>query len=508
MDTPLIEVVNLNKSFSGVQVLFNVNFKVRRNEIHCLVGENGAGKSTLMKILSGVYPYHEYTGEIKIEGKPVKFHNIYDSEKEGIAIIYQELSLVPELTVYENIFLGHEITNGISIDVSREIIESKKLLEMVKGESISPMAKVKELSISLQQIVEIAKALSKNPKVLILDEPTSSLSETESENLLNLLLELKRKGMTIILISHRLKEVLKVADSITVLRDGHTVKYIERESKEFNENSIIKYMVGREIKEIYPPRIREEYNDVYLEVKNLNVIRPDTGKKILSNINLFVKKGEVVGIFGLIGAGRTELALSIFGNPYGFIVNGEIYLKGKKVKISSTEEAIRHGIFYLTEDRKEKGLILIESIRKNITLPRLDKISANGIIDEQKEIVVASEFLNKLRIKARHVNVRVSTLSGGTQQKVLVSKSLFSEPDIFIMDEPTRGIDVGAKFDIYNLIRELSREGKAIMLISSELPEILGLSDRIYVMGKGRITKEFTSVENLTQEEIMKYAID
>lgn len=507
-DTPLIEVINVNKSFSGVQVLFDVNLKVKRNEIHCIVGENGAGKSTLMKILSGVYPFYEYTGEIRIEGNPAKFHNIFESEKAGISIIYQELSVVPNLTVYENIFLGHEIRKGLTVDVQKEIEESVKLLKMIKADKISPLVKVNELSISLQQLVEISKALSKSPKLLILDEPTSSLSETESENLLDLLIELKRQGMTIILISHRLKEVLKVADSITVLRDGHTVGYFEKDKNEFDENAIIKYMVGREIKDIYPPRkTLNQFSEIVLEAKNLNAIEPITGKKILQNINFYVRKGEVVGFFGLIGAGRTELGLCIFGNPYRYHVSGDIYLKGKKTKITSTEDAIKKGIFYLTEDRKEKGLIMIESIRKNISLPRLDKIISNRVIDEQKETSIANEYISKLRIKARHANVKVSTLSGGTQQKVLVSKSLFAEPEIFIMDEPTRGIDVGAKFDIYNLIRELANEGKSVILISSELPEILGLSDRIYVMGKGRITREFTAKE-ATQEEIMKYAID
>ncbi|NPV88741.1 sugar ABC transporter ATP-binding protein [Coprothermobacteraceae bacterium] len=507
MDTPLVEVVNLNKAFSGVQVLFDVNFRVKKNEIHCLVGENGAGKSTLMKILSGVYPAGEYEGEIRIEGRPVVFHSIEDSERAGIAIIYQELSLVPEMTVFENVFLGHELRKGLTVDVAGEIAETERLLSLVKGESISPTSRVKELSVSLQQLVEITKALSRNPRVLILDEPTSALSEEESSNLLKLLLDLKKQGMTIILISHRLREVLQVADSITVLRDGRTVAYFDRSVQDVTEAEIIRHMVGREIKDLYPPRLSVPSEEIGLELRGWSAVHPRTGRYLARDINIKVRKGEVVGLFGLVGAGRTELALSIFGNPYGYIVSGQVLVNGKPTKFASPEDAIRQGVFYLTEDRKERGLILIQTIAQNTTLSNLEGVTSGLVVDDHKELQVTNSFITRLNIKARHAKVRVSTLSGGTQQKVLVARGLFAVPDVLIMDEPTRGIDVGAKYEIYGLIRELAREGKAILLISSELPEILGLSDRIYVMGRGRITGELSAAE-ATQEKIMALAID
>ncbi|MBE3592007.1 MAG: sugar ABC transporter ATP-binding protein [Thermoanaerobacter sp.] len=506
MGTPLIELVNVSKSFSGVQVLFDVNFKVQPNEIHCLVGENGAGKSTLMKILSGVYPYDEYEGEIRLEGYPVKFFGIKDSEKAGISIIHQDLSLVPEMTVYENIFLGNEIKKGNVIDVFEEIQRARELLSKVKGENINPTSKAKDLSVSMQQLVEIAKALSKNPKVLILDEPTSALSEAESENLLLLLKELKQQGVTIILISHRLKEVLQVADSITVLRDGRTVAYFDCKSEEVDEKKIINYMVGREITNLYPPQETKPSEEVALEVKNWSAIDHKTGRYLVKDVNLNIKKGEIVGLFGLVGAGRTELGLSLFGNPYRYLIRGEIILRGKKVHFKKPGDAIKHGMLYLTEDRKEKGLILINTIRENVTLSNLKALAKGLVVDETEEIAVAQDFQRKLNIKARNVEVKVSTLSGGNQQKVLVAKALFTEPEIIILDEPTRGIDVGAKYEIYMLMRQLASEGKAILLISSELPEILGMSDRIYVMSKGRITGELKA-EEANQENVMAYAV-
>ncbi|EIV99320.1 monosaccharide ABC transporter ATP-binding protein, CUT2 family [Thermoanaerobacter thermohydrosulfuricus] len=506
MGTPLIELVNVSKSFSGVQVLFGVNFKVQPREIHCLVGENGAGKSTLMKILSGVYPYGEYEGEIRLEGYPVRFFSIKDSEKAGISIIHQELSLVPEMTVYENIFLGNEIKKGSIVDTFEEIERARQLLLKVKGENINPTVKAKDLSVSMQQLVEIAKALSKNPKVLILDEPTSALSETESENLLILLKGLKEQGVTIILISHRLKEVLKVADSITVLRDGQTVAYFNCKTEEVDEKKIIKHMVGREITNLYPMPIAEPLDEPIMETKNWNVVEPNTGRYLVKDANIVLKKGEIVGLFGLVGAGRTEFGLSLFGNPYGYIISGDIILKGRKVKFKTPEDAIKQGVLYLTEDRKEKGLILINSIKENISLANLKALKKGITVDEAKEIEIAQGFQKRLNIKARNVEVNVSTLSGGTQQKVLVAKGLFAEPDVIILDEPTRGIDVGAKYEIYTLIRELASEGKAILLISSELPEILGMSDRIYIMSKGKITGELKS-EEANQEIVMAYAV-
>jgi putative multiple sugar transport system ATP-binding protein len=415
--------------------------------------------------------------------------------------------MVPEMTVYENIFLGNEIKKGTVVDTEAEIQRSIEVLKAVRADYIRPSSKVKELSVSMQQLVEIAKALSKNPKALILDEPTSALSEVESENLLNLLTELKKQGVTIILISHRLKEVMQVADAITVLRDGHTVAYFDRAKEDVDEATIIKHMVGREITNLYPPKIAEPTDEIVFEVKNWNAIDPKTGRYLVKDANLYVKKGEIVGLFGLIGAGRTELGLSIFGNPYKYTVQGEMYLHGKPVHFRSPTEAIRNGVFYLTEDRKERGLILIDSIRKNISLANLVAVSHGSILDDAREIDVAENFVQNLSIKTRNVEEKVLTLSGGTQQKVLVAKGLFTEPEVLILDEPTRGIDVGAKYEIYTLIRQLAKEGKAILLISSELPEILGMSDRIYVMGRGRITGELPA-DKADQETVMTYAID
>lgn len=503
----LVEVVHLNKFFSDVQVLFDLHFSVKKQEIHCLVGENGAGKSTLMKILSGVYPYGSYEGDIIFNGKPLKVRDVKESENAGIAIIHQELSLVPEMTVYENIFLGHEITKGWKIDAVSEIDSAKRLLKEIKAEHISPTDKVKELSVSKQQLVEIAKALSRQPKLLILDEPTSSLSETESENLLNLLKLLKKQGMTIILITHRLKEVIHIADTITVLRDGRSVASFSNDVKKVDEKLIIRHMVGRDIQNLYPPRRELKKGECIFEVRNWYVREPYLQRTLLSDINLKLNRGEIVGLFGLVGAGRTEFGLSLFGNYPGYDIQGKLILHGKEMHFLSPKDALRHKFLYLTEDRKEKGLILIHSIRENITLSNLKEIHSLGWIDQSKELNVVNDYKTTLNIKTRSVEAKVSSLSGGNQQKVLLAKGLFAKPDVIILDEPTRGVDVGAKYEIYRLMQDLKSEGKAILLVSSELPEIIGMSDRMYVMAKGRITAEL-SRDEMSQETIMSYAVN
>jgi len=495
---------NITKEFPGVKALNDVSFRVAEGEIHCLVGENGAGKSTLMKVLSGVYPYGDYSGEILFDGEPVRFRSIADSEKVGIAIIYQELALVPEMTVYENIFLGHEIHNGIQVDWNETIKESALMLKKV-GLAVNPAVKVKELGVGKQQLVEIAKTLSRHVKLLILDEPTSALNETDSENLLQLLRELKNQGVTCVLISHKLKEVISIADTITVLRDGQTIVTLDAREGRVSENVLIKHMVGREINNIYPPRERQPHTETVLEVQGWNAYDPSLGRNILKDINFNVKKGEIVGFAGLMGSGRTELALSIFGNPDHYRLSGEMYVQGKKVRFRSPADAIHSGVAYVTEDRKSDGLILIQDVKQNITLANLGEISNRGIVDANAEIKVANEYKTSLNIKTPSVEQLVLNLSGGNQQKVSVGKWLFVKPDVLILDEPTRGIDVGAKYEIYTIMNRLVEQGMSIIMISSELPEILGMSDRIYVVSSGRIAGELP-ISEATQETIMHMA--
>ncbi|MEW6179780.1 MAG: sugar ABC transporter ATP-binding protein [Chloroflexota bacterium] len=506
MGNPLLEMRNITKEFPGVRALDNVSFIVKEGEIHCLVGENGAGKSTLMKILSGVYPYGEYEGEILINGEIKRFTTIRDSENAGIAIIYQELALVPEMTVYENIFLGNEIRNGFVIDWNETIKKSVNVLQKVKL-NINPQIKVKDLGVGKQQLVEIAKALSRNARILILDEPTSALNEVDSQNLLNLLRDLKEQGVTCILITHKLKEVIDIADTVTVLRDGKTICTLDAKKGEVNEGVLIKNMVGREINNIYPKRTTRPSDEVVFEIKNWTVYDPNIGRTILHDVNLNLKRGEIVGIAGLMGSGRTELALSIFGNPLGYHVNGEVIVHGKKRRFHHPREAISAGIAYLTEDRKTKGLILMQDVKQNISLANLGEISIRGVVDSNAEVKVALEFKERLNIKTPTVEQKTMNLSGGNQQKVCLGKWLFVKPDILILDEPTRGIDVGAKFEIYSIMNRLVEEGKSIIMISSELPEILGMSDRVYVVSAGRIAGEL-SVEEASQEIIMDLATD
>ena len=504
MSEYILEMNNISKTFPGVKALDEVSFKVKKGEIHCLVGENGAGKSTLMKVLSGVYPHGDYEGDIVFNGQVQKYSGISDSEKAGIAIIYQELALVPELTVYENIFLGHEIKKGRLIDWNETILKSKELLNKVKL-NVDPSSKVKEHGVGKRQLIEIAKALSKEVKLLILDEPTAALNEDDSENLLTLLKELKSHGVTSIMISHKLKEVIAIADTVTVLRDGKTICSKSNEDEPISEPFIIKNMVGRDIDNIYPKREEHNIGEVIFEVKNWNAFDYKQGRDILKNIDFDVREGEVVGIAGLMGAGRTEFAHSVFGNISNYKLSGEIKFLGKAVQLRNPYDAIKAGIAYVSEDRKGDGLILIDDIKQNITLANLKKFSPNGLINKNEEVKIASWYKDSMNIKAPSIEQKVGNLSGGNQQKVSFAKWLFVSPKLLILDEPTRGIDVGAKYEIYTIINDLISKGLSIIMISSELPEILGMCDRIYVMAEGKMTGVLSS-EEANQEIIMQMA--
>ncbi len=504
MSKYILEMNNITKEFPSVKALSDVSFKVARGEIHCLVGENGAGKSTLMKVLSGVYPYGSYSGDISFDGVVQKFSTISDSKKTGIAIIYQELSLFPELSVFENIFIGHEIKSGITVNWNETIVKATKLLEKVKL-NVNPTTQIKELGVGKQQLVEIAKALSKEVKLLILDEPTAALNEDDSDNLLLLLNELRNQGITCIMISHKLKEVISIADTVTVIRDGKTVCSLDASKGEASERVIIKNMVGREIEQIYPKRNIEIFGDKVLEVENWNAYDSKFGRKLLYDVHFNVRKGEIIGIAGLMGSGRTELALSIFGNPRKYKLAGNLLIHNEKKSLQHPKDAIKAGIAYVTEDRKGDGLILIQDIKQNISIANLSALSASGVIQQNEEIKIANEYKKLMNIKAPSIEQIVGNLSGGNQQKVSLGKWLFTHPDILILDEPTRGIDVGAKLEIYNFMNKLVEQGMSIIMISSELPEILGMSDRVYVMAEGRITGEL-SKEEATQEKVMELA--
>ncbi|MFP4344699.1 MAG: ATP-binding cassette domain-containing protein [Anaerolineales bacterium] len=507
MSTPILEMRNITKTFPGVKALDDVTFSVARGEIHGLVGENGAGKSTLMKVLSGVYPYGNYSGEIIFKGERKRFDSISESQEAGIAIIYQELALISEMTVYENIFLGQEISKGIVVDWNETIKRTDELLRRV-GLDVNPSLKVRDLGVGKQQLVEIAKALHRDVQLLILDEPTAALNEADSENLLNLLRKQREQGVTCILISHKLREVIEVADTVTVLRDGQTVSTLDADAGEVSEPILIKHMVGRAINNIYPDREgHRPSEEVVLEVRDWSAYAPRLERDILQNININVKKGEIVGLAGLMGSGRTELALSIFGNPEGYRRQGEVVVRGETRHFGHPHDAIKAGIAYLTEDRKDKGLILIQDVKENITLANLRTIAKQGVIDDNAEIQVANDYRKSLDIRTPSVEQRVQNLSGGNQQKVSLGKWLFVKPDILILDEPTRGIDVGAKYEIYTIMNQLVSEGMSIIMISSELPEILGMSDRIYVVSGGKIAGEMP-VEEATQEKIMDLATD
>ena len=500
----ILEMRGITKTFPGVNALDNVNLTVKAGEIHALVGENGAGKSTLMKVLSGVYPHGSYSGDIYYEGEERRFRGIADSEKLGIIIIHQELALIPLLSIAENIFLGNEQAEYGIIDWSAAFSRTKELLKVV-GLNESPDTLVTNLGLGKQQLVEIAKALAKKVRLLILDEPTASLNEKDSDALLALLLQFKAQGIASILISHKLNEISKVADAITVLRDGGTVETLDCRAEEISEDRIIRGMVGRAMADRYPKRV-SRIGETIFQVENWSAYHPiHTSVQVVKGIDLHIRRGEVVGIAGLMGAGRTEFAMSLFGRSYGQNISGRALLHGKPVDVSTVERAVSNGIAYATEDRKTYGLVLDEDIRKNVTLANLEGVSSNLVIDDIRELAVANDFRNRLRIRSSNVFQQAVNLSGGNQQKVVLSKWLFSDPEILILDEPTRGIDVGAKYEIYTIINELVDAGKGVLMISSEMPELLGMCDRIYVMNEGSLIAEFDAAE-ASQEKIM-YAI-
>ena len=506
----LLEMKDIIKEFpGGVRALDHVNLKVEEGSIHALCGENGAGKSTLMNVLSGIYPYGTYQGEICYDGHTCKFKNIRDSEKEGIVIIHQELALVPYLSVMENIFLGNECQeHGI---MNWEECRSKAL-ELMKrvGLDALPDTPVNKLGVGKQQLIEIAKALAKDVRLLILDEPTASLNDEDSDKLLNLILELREKmKITAIIISHKLNEITRIADRITIIRDGKSIETLTEGVDDITEDRIIKGMVGREITNRYPPRIEgTKIGDTCFSVKDWTVYSPYVaGKLVVDHVNFHVNRGEVVGIAGLMGAGRTELAMSIFGHSYGRHITGHLYKDGKEIHLNSVSDAIENGIAYVTEDRKGQGLVLMESIRENITLPTLKRLAHAGVIDKNKEVCVANEYMDRLKIKAPGIYQKTRNLSGGNQQKVMLARWIYADPDVLILDEPTRGIDVGAKYEIYCIINELAKKGKSVIVISSEMPEVLGISDMIYVMNEGRFVGEL-SREEASQEAIMRCIMD
>ena len=497
----VLEMRKITKEFPGVKALKGVSFDVIPGEIHALCGENGAGKSTLMKILSGLYPSGSYGGDIVLKGASQAFRNTRDSERAGIAIIHQELSLIKEMTVGENIFIGREPNFLGVIDWDKVYSDSKKLLDSI-GLNVNPRQQVKYLGIGQQQLVEIAKALSQKPELLVLDEPTSALMGSEVQVLLNILKQLRAQGVSCIMISHKLNEVFDIADRITVLRDGQSIA--THRASDVNESRIISDMVGRELKDLYP-RVSRMPGELALEVKNLNVEHAEIpGRKVLQDISFSVRKGEILGIAGLMGAGRTELLNTLFG-AYPGKWTGSVALEGKAVHLRSPHDAITAGLALVTEDRKRQGLILEDTVIKNMTLAGLRKVFPLGIVDSNREVGYGNKYVKMLRVKTPSLNTFVKNLSGGNQQKVVLAKCLITEPKVLFLDEPTRGIDVGARAEIYQLMNELAAQGLAIVMVSSELPEVLGMSDRVLVMNAGRFTAEFKSQE-ASQEKIMAAA--
>ncbi|MEZ0536735.1 xylose ABC transporter ATP-binding protein [Caldicellulosiruptoraceae bacterium PP1] len=501
MSEYILEMEHIIKDFPGVRALNDVTFKVKKGEIHALVGENGAGKSTLMKILSGAYPFGTYEGDIYIEGKKQQFKTIKDSEHAGISIIYQELTLVKYMTVGENIFLGEEPTKNGFIDWNKVYSDSQALFNKL-GIDIDVYEKVMNLGIGQQQMVEIAKAISKNSKILILDEPTAALTEGETRQLFRILRDLKNHGVTCIYISHKLEEIFEIVDNVTVLRDGKTIS--TNSITELNEEKIINMMVGRELTERYPKK-KHTPGKVVFEIKNWNVYDPDNPEKtIIKDASFQIRQGEIVGVAGLMGSGRTELFMSIFG-AYGGKKEGKIYLDGKEIKIKEPNEAINYGVCYLSEDRKQYGLVLKMDIKDNVVLANYNKISKYGFIENVKAIKETLSYVDSLKVKTPSIFQRVENLSGGNQQKVVLAKWLMANPKVLILDEPTRGIDVGAKYEIYQIMNELVEQGVCVIMISSELPEIIGMSDRVLVMRNGSIVADLNENE-LSQERIMTYA--
>lgn len=498
----LLEMRGIGKRFHGVAALSSVNLTVQRGEIHAVVGENGAGKSTLMKVLSGVYPHPEYEGQIVFEGQERRFAGIADSERAGIIIIHQELALVPLLSIAENIFLGHETARGGIIDWGVAHRRTRELLAKV-GLKESPDTRIDDLGVGKQQLVEIAKALAKDVRLLILDEPTASLNESDSQALLDLLLGLKAQGIACILISHKLNEISRVADAVTVLRDGSTITTLDCSGQPANEDVIIRAMVGREMADRYPKRT-PQVGDLLFELHDWHVHHPlHAEREVVKGVSLNVRRGEIVGIAGLMGAGRTELAMSVFGRSYGRGITGRATMAGRDVDLSTVRKAIAAGLAYVTEDRKSLGLVLNDSVARNTVLANLPGVASRGVIDEAREHAVAADYRTKLATRSTGVQQSVVHLSGGNQQKVVLAKWLFTAPQLLILDEPTRGIDVGAKFEIYSLIARLAEEGRGILMISSEMPELLGLCDRLYVMNEGRFVAEMTAAE-ASQESIMR----
>ncbi|WP_405485151.1 multiple monosaccharide ABC transporter ATP-binding protein [Streptomyces sp. NBC_00009] len=502
-----MEMRSIVKTFPGVKALADVSLSVRAGEVHAVCGENGAGKSTLMKVLSGVHPHGSYEGEILFEGEPCRFKDIGASEKRGIVIIHQELALVPYLSLAENIFLGNEhATRGV-ISWGETLKHATDLLRRV-GLNEHPQTRVADIGVGKQQLVEIAKALSKEVKLLILDEPTAALNDEDSGKLLDLILELKGQGITSIIISHKLNEIARVADSVTVIRDGHSIETLDVKAAETTEERIIRAMVGRDLDHRFPERTPHPQDLTAapaLEIRDWTVFHPiDQQRKVVDSVSLNVRRGEIVGIAGLMGAGRTELAMSVFGRAYGKYAGGSVLKDGTEIRTRTVPEAVGHGIAYVTEDRKHYGLNLIDSVNRNISLSALRKVARRGVVDEHEERKVSEGFRTSMNIKAPNVSEPVGRLSGGNQQKVVLSKWIFAGPDVLILDEPTRGIDVGAKYEIYTVIDQLAAEGKAVVFISSELPELLGMCDRIYTMSAGRLTGEVPRAE-ATQEVLMRH---
>ncbi|MEW1910810.1 multiple monosaccharide ABC transporter ATP-binding protein [Kitasatospora sp. NPDC085895] len=502
MAGPVLEMRSITKTFPGVKALSDVELSVAAGEIHAICGENGAGKSTLMKVLSGVYPHGSYEGEILFEGEPCRFKDIRASEQRGIVIIHQELALVPYLSIAENIFLGNEhATRGI-ISWHRTLTHAAALLKRV-GLHENPQTRIADIGVGKQQLVEIAKALAKEVKLLILDEPTAALNDEDSRKLLDLMLELKAQGISCIIISHKLNEIARVADSVTVLRDGRTIETIPVGADGIAEDRIIRGMVGRDLEHRYPERT-PAIGEVAFAVEDWTVQHPiDHHRNVVDGASLTVRAGEIVGIAGLMGAGRTELAMSVFGRSYGRYTGGRVLVHGREVSTRTVPQAIGHGIAYVTEDRKHLGLNLIDDISRNITLSALGKVARRGWVNRHEETKVAEAYRASMNIKAPSVFAETGKLSGGNQQKVVLSKWIFAGPEVLILDEPTRGIDIGAKAEIYQVIADLAAQGKAVLVISSELPELLGLCDRIYTMAEGRITGEVARAD-ADQESLMR----
>ena len=509
MSEVILEMKHITKAFSGVKALDDVNLQVKKGEIHALCGENGAGKSTLMNVLSGVYPYGSYEGDIIYKGETCKFHKIKDSENKGIVIIHQELALSPYLSIAENVFMGNERVSmkGV-IDWTKTRGEAKEALAHVGLENENLNAPVNTLGVGKQQLIEIAKAMAKNVDLLILDEPTAALNDEESAQLLEIMLELKKKGVTCIIISHKLNEISYVADAITIIRDGKTIETLKKGVDEWTEDRIIKGMVGREMNNRYQVRDNCPVGDVVLEVKNWNAYHPEIPEmQILKNINIKVRAGEVVGLAGLMGAGRTEFAMSLFGHSYGQKISGEVYMHGKKVSTKTVKDAINNKIAYTSEDRKTYGLVLIDDIKTNMTMAALRNYYSNGaIVNERKENLEAEEYKKKINVKATSIHQTVGSLSGGNQQKVIVARWMAKGIKMLILDEPTRGIDVNAKGEIHQLIRDLADNGVSVVVISSEMEEVMALSDRIMVVHQGRISGYITDVDLITQEDVLKVA--